>query len=80
MQWRIANGVSTYYAPNVTTGQPWAAFYSRPASDPQKRSFERLVEIYSMAACSRRGLVATGRSRDEACQALATRNGVAWPV
>tara|TARA_R110000868_G_scaffold210129_1_gene460106 strand:+ start:130 stop:459 length:330 start_codon:yes stop_codon:yes gene_type:complete len=75
----IKHDVCTYYSKNWTIGNPWIAWFQHPASDPEHRSFVQLVERYSMEACSRRNLCASGRDREDACRNLAKLNNLTFP-
>ena len=72
--------VCTYCSKNWTIGNPWIAWFNHPASDPEHRSFVQLVERYSMEACARRNLCASGRDKEDACRNLARINGIAFDV
>lgn len=72
--WKRAHGVWAHFAGEHRQPGAWSAYYFRPKADPQKRSFYRLLDDYSMAALERRGLIQHGDSEWDACRRLAVRN------
>lgn len=78
-RWRLTHGIGTYFVKNYTLPDAWLAFVEYPPADPEGRSFTRLVADYSMAALRKRGLVVNGKSALDACQKLATLNGLPAP-
>jgi hypothetical protein len=76
-----AYGVATHRLAGSGHRYPWMAFFATiKMNDGTHMGFAEVAAVYSMAALGARGQVNYGDTELEACQFLASYNGIPWPA